>query len=338
MRVVACLQDCAGLPFPVVTIGNFDGVHLGHQAVLKLVKERVALHRGTVVVLTFDPHPLRVLAPEVELRFLSDPEEKLALLAVEGVDVVVRLPFTREFAAQTPEEFMVRVLCEGLGTRELFVGQNFRFGKGRQGTIQTLLEAGPRLGFTTQPISPVLVNGAPVSSTRIRDLVQEGSMGQAAALLGRPYALSGRVVRGTQRGGGLGFPTANFLPPEGRVLPLDGVYATQLRMEAGGAQVSGSAGDGRSPAKVGSQVLDAVTYIGTRPTFGAGARLIETHLLDGEQVLYDREVRVVFYERLREDQTFESAELLARQIAEDVARTRATLRGLVGAPVRTSFS
>jgi len=318
MKVVERLQDCAGLPFPVVTIGNFDGVHLGHRAVLKLVRERVAVHRGAVVVLTFDPHPLRVLAPEIELRFLSDPEEKLALLEEAGVDVVVRLAFTREFAAQTPEGFMDRVLREGLGTRELYVGQNFRFGKGRQGTIQTLIEAGPRLGFVVQAISPVLVDGAPVSSTRIRDLVQEGCMGEAAVLLGRSYVLKGKVVRGTHRGGGLGFPTANLLPPEGRVLPSDGVYATHLR--------------------VGREVLAAVTYIGTSPTFGSGARLIETHLLDGAQDLYDHDVAVAFYERLRGDQVFDSADLLARQIADDVRRTRAILRGLAGAPARTSAS
>lgn len=318
MKVVDRLQDCAGLPFPVVTIGNFDGVHLGHQAVLRLVRERVKIHRGTVVVLTFDPHPLRVLAPEVELRFLSDPEEKLTLLEKAGVDVVVRLPFTREFAAQTPEEFMVSVLREGLGTRELYVGQNFRFGKGREGTIRTLVEAGPRLGFVVQAISPVLIEGAPVSSTRIRDLVQEGCMAEATVLLGRPYVLKGRVVRGARRGGELGFPTANLLPPAGRVLPPDGVYATQLR--------------------VGNRVLAAVTYIGTRPTFGDGSRLIETHLLDEAQELYDREVAIAFYERLRGDQAFESADRLARQIADDVDRTRAILRGVAGAPTRTSSS
>jgi riboflavin kinase/FMN adenylyltransferase len=317
MKVVERLQGCAGLPFPVVTIGNFDGVHLGHQAVLKLVRERVKIHRGTVVVLTFDPHPLRVLAPDVELRFLSDPEEKLALLEEAGVDVVVRLPFTREFAAQTPEEFMVRVLSEGLGARELYVGQNFRFGKGRQGTIHTLIEACPRLGFVVQAISPVLVEGMPVSSTRIRDLVQEGCMAEAAVLLGRPYVLKGRVVRGAHRGGELGFPTANLHPPQGRVMPPDGVYAAQLR--------------------VGNRVLAAVTYIGTRPTFGEGARVIETHLLDGAQDLYGRDVAIVFYERLRGDQSFESSDLLARQIADDVERTRAILRGLAGAAARTSF-
>ena len=317
MRVAERLQDCVGLSFPVVTIGNFDGVHLGHQAVLKLVRERVHIHRGTVVVLTFDPHPLRVLAPDVELRFLSDPEEKLALLEAAGVDVVARLAFTREFAAQTPEEFIHRVLCSGLGTRELYVGQHFRFGKGRQGTIQTLQEASSRLGFMVQAISPVVVGGAPVSSTRIRDLVQEGNMGEAAVLLGRPYALRGKVVRGVQRGGALGFPTANLLPPEGRVLPPDGVYATQLRVE--------------------SRVLAAVTYIGTRPTFEAGPRMIETHLLDGDVDLYDREVAVAFYERLRGDQAFQSADLLARQIADDVDRTRVILRGLADTLARTAF-
>jgi len=318
MRVLENLRDCAGLPYPVVTIGNFDGVHAGHQAVLQLAGERVRLKHGTAIVLTFEPHPLRVLAPGVELKFLNDPEEKLALLDEAGVDVVVRLPFTREFAAQTPEEFMVQVLRDGLGTRELYVGQNFRFGKERCGTIETLRDAGPRLGFTVAAIPPVVVGGAPVSSTRIRDLVQAGAMAEAANLLGRPYRLKGTVVRGSRRGSDLGFPTANVLPPEGRVLPPDGVYATQLR--------------------AGTHEWGAVTYIGTRPTFGAGQRLIETYLVDGEQDLYGSEIGIAFYERLRGDETFESADFLARQIAADVDRTRVILRGLVGMPARPSVS
>jgi len=316
MRVLERLQDCVGLRFPVVTIGNFDGVHVGHQAVLKLARDRVRLQQGTAVVLTFEPHPLRVLAPGVELKFLSDPEEKLTLLEEAGVDVVVRLPFTREFAAQTPEEFMVQVLRDGLGTRELFVGQNFRFGKERLGTIQTLMEAGPRLGFTVHAISPVVLDGAPVSSTRIRDLVQAGAMAEAATLLGRPYMLRGTVIHGDRRGGQLGYPTANLLPPEGRVLPPDGVYATQI--------------------KVDTQTWGAVTYIGTRPTFGHGARMIETYLLDGRRDLYGCRVTILFHERLRDDQTFESADCLAQQIAVDVARTRDILRGLAGVPARPS--
>jgi riboflavin kinase/FMN adenylyltransferase len=316
MRVAQSLQECAGLAYPVVTIGNFDGAHLGHQAVLRLVRERVQLHRGTVVVLTFDPHPLRVLAPKVALRFLCDPADKLALLEAAGVDVVVRLPFTQEFAAQTPEEFMARVLRDGLGTRELFVGQNFRFGKDRAGTIHALMEAGPRMGFTVQAIAPVVVGGVPVSSTRIRDLVQAGRMSEAAALLSRPYMLRGLVVRGERRGSTLGFPTANLLPPEGRVLPPDGVYATHLW--------------------VGTQALAGVTYIGTRPTFGAGTRLIETHLLEGDRELYGLEVAIAFYERLRDDQAFDSADLLARQISADVDRTREILRARPGVPARTS--
>lgn len=318
MRVLQSLQDGAGLPYPVVTIGNFDGVHAGHRAVLKLARERVQARHGTVIVLTFEPHPLRVLAPGVELKFLSDPEEKLALLEQAGVDVVVRLPFTRDFADQTPEEFMVQVLRDGLGTRELYVGQNFRFGKARHGTIDTLKEAGPRLGFTVTVISPVIMEGAPVSSTRIRDLVQAGAMREAAVLLGRPYLLRGTVIEGSRRGGALGFPTANLLPPEGRVLPPDGVYATHLRM--------------------GTQEWGAVTYIGTRPTFGQGARMIETYLLDGDQNLYGCEVTVAFHERLRGDQTFESADFLTRQIAADVDRTRMILRGLSDTPARPVVS
>jgi len=318
MRVFERLQDCAGLPFPVVTIGNFDGVHVGHRAVLHLACGRVRAQCGTAIVLTFEPHPLLVLTPGVELKFLSDPDEKLALLEEAGVDVVVRLPFTRDFASQTAEEFMAQVLRDGLGTRELYVGENFRFGKGRQGTIQLLRDRGASLGFTVHAISPVLVDGAPISSTRIRHLVQAGEMEEASLLLGRPYHLTGLVVHGSHRGGGLGFPTANVAPPDGRVLPPDGVYAAHLRM--------------------GAQMWPAVTYIGTRPTFGPGARVIETYLLDGDRNLYHCAVGVMFYERLRGDQTFTSPEALARQMATDVERAREISRTRSGMPTRSLSS
>jgi riboflavin kinase/FMN adenylyltransferase len=318
MKVLHRLQDSAGLPFPIVTVGNFDGLHLGHRAVLKLVKQRAQELSGTVVVLTFDPHPLRVLAPELELRFLSDPEEKLALLEKAGVDVVVRLAFTREFAAQAPEEFMRVVLSEGLGARELYVGQDFRFGQGRRGTIQTLQEAAPRLGFTARVISPVLVNGVPVSSTRIRDFIQVGAVTQASDFLGRPYVLGGRVIRGEGRGAGLGYPTANLLPPQGRVLPQDGVYAAEVQLDA--------------------HVFPAVTYIGKRPTFGPGAREIEAHLLVSSPDLYEREISVAFHERVRDDMVFDSPASLARQMARDVDRTHEILQGLSATKTRVSSS
>ncbi len=318
MRVLHGLQGCAGLPFPVVTIGNFDGVHVGHRAVLHLACGRVRAQCGTAIVLTFEPHPLLVLAPGVELKFLNDPEEKLALLEDAGVDMVVRLPFTQAFAAQTAEEFMAQVLRDGLDTRDLYVGENFRFGKDRRGTIHMLRDAGPQMGFTIHAISPVVVDGMPVSSTRIRDLVQAGAMEEAALLLGRAYHLKGTVVQGSRRGGEMGFPTANVLPPDGRVLPADGVYATHLR--------------------VGAQTWGAVTYIGTRPTFGTGARVIETYLLDGDHNLYGCEVGIAFHERLRGDHTFESADALARQMADDVERARDIARKRSGATARSLSS
>jgi riboflavin kinase/FMN adenylyltransferase len=267
-------------------------------------------------VLTFDPHPLRVLVPELELRFLNDPEEKLVLLEQAGVDVVVRLAFTHEFAAQAPEEFMRVVLSEGLGSRELYVGQNFRFGQGRRGTVQTLQEAAPRLGFTAHVISPVLVDGLPVSSTRIRDFIQAGAVAQASEFLGRPYVLGGRVIRGEGRGAGLGYPTANLLPPQGRVLPLDGVYAAEVQLD--------------------SHVFPAVTYIGKRPTFGPGAREIEAHLLVTPPELYEREISVAFHERVRDDMIFNSPALLARQMAQDVDRTHEILQGRAATKTRVS--
>jgi len=317
MKLLLCLdEESAGLPSPIVTIGNFDGVHTGHQAVLARMSERARAMRGTVVVLTFDPHPLRVLAPHITLQFLSDPDEKFAMLEKAGVDVVVRLPFTTEFAAQPAAEFMDDVLMKGLRARELFVGQNFRFGRNREGTIQTLRDAAPRLGFLIHPVTPVMFHGVQVSSTRIRALLQAGSVAEAANVLGRPYVLKGKVIRGEGRGGELGFPTANLTPPPSRVLPADGVYATYVYQD--------------------SAVCTAVTYIGTSPTFGEGARLIETYLLEGDQDLYGREIAVAFHERLRSDVVFESSKQLAQQIAMDVQRTREFLRNLSPEAARTT--
>jgi riboflavin kinase/FMN adenylyltransferase len=300
------LGDVRSRPHPVVTIGNFDGHHRGHRSLLQTVVTRAREVGGTAMVVTFDPHPVRVLAPHVELRFLTSPEEKLERFNAAGVDEVVFLEFTRALAAMSPDEFATVVLRGHLGVAELFVGEHFAFGKGRAGRIADLERLGASLGFTVHPVHPVVVNGGVVSSTRIRTLVQAGHMEEAAALLGRAYGMTGTVVSGLQQGQALGWPTANLRIPPERVTPPDGVYAARATYDGTG--------------------YDAVAYIGSRPTFGAGERMIEVNLLDHRDNLYGKKMAVEFIERLRGDHTFPSAQELAAQIARDVERAKASLR------------
>jgi len=258
------------------------------------------------MVVTFDPHPVRVLAPHVQLRFLTSPEEKLERFKAAGVDEVVFLEFTPSLAAMTPAEFADVILHRRLGVAELFVGEHFAFGKGRAGRIADLERLGASLGFAVHAVSPVVLNGGVVSSTRIRTLIQEGQMEEAAALLGRAYGMTGTVVSGLQQGQALGWPTANLRIPPERVTPPDGVYAARACY------------DGSS--------YDAVAYIGSRPTFGPGERLIEVNVLDHNANLYGKTMAVEFIERLRGDHTFPSPQELAAQIARDVERAKASLR------------
>lgn len=292
-------------PFPVVTIGNFDGHHLGHRALLDQVVQTARRMEGTAMVLTFDPHPVKILAPHVDLKFLTSPEEKLQRFEDAGIDEVVFLEFTPAFAALSPEAFAQEVLYRGLHVRQIFVGQHFAFGKGRTGTVATLSSLGRQFGFSVDPVNPVLAEGGVVSSTRVRKLIQEGQVAQAARLLGRQYALSGSVVRGAQRGQELGWPTANLKVPSERVLPRDGVYATLTCWK--------------------QRLFDSVAYIGKRPTFDAGERLLEVYLLDERQELYGERIDVQFLDRLRGDVHFPTADDLSRQIAVDVANAKAIL-------------
>jgi riboflavin kinase/FMN adenylyltransferase len=300
------LGEVRSRPHPVVTIGNFDGHHRGHHFLLQTVVARAREAKGTAMVLTFDPHPVRVLAPQVELRFLTNPEEKLQRFEAAGVDEVVFLEFTSALAAMTPEEFAGVVLHRHLQVADLYVGEHFAFGKGRAGRIADLQRFGRALGFSVHPVPPVVLNGGVVSSTRIRHLIQAGHMEEAAVLLGRTYGMTGTVVAGRQQGQALGWPTANLRIPPERVVPPDGVYAGQ--------------------ASYDDQRYDAIVYVGSRPTFGAGERLIEVNLLDHRDTLYGKVMTVDFIERLRGDRTFPSAQELAAQITRDVDHAKASLR------------
>jgi len=292
--------------YPVATIGNFDGHHLGHRALLQTVVETARKAQGTALVLTFDPHPVKILAPHVDLRFLTSPEEKLAHFEAAGIDEVVFLDFTPAFAAMSPDRFAEDVLHRSLTLSELFVGNHFAFGKGRAGRIDDLVRLGEQYDFRVHPMIPITMDGDVVSSSRIRRLIQAGNMERAATLLGRVYGIRGTVVHGMQQGQAMGWPTANLRIPADRVVPPDGVYAARTIHD--------------------SQSYDSIAYIGTRPTFGAGERLIEVNLLNKASDLYGQEITVQFVARVRGDHAFASADELSKQIVRDVEQARISLQ------------
>jgi riboflavin kinase/FMN adenylyltransferase len=294
---------------PILTVGNFDGIHLGHRAILETVVTRARALQGEAVVYTFDPHPRKVLRPQRAPRLLTTLEQKLELLEAAGVDAVVVEQFSLEFA-RTPADLFIRENIHGrIRPVEVYVGYDFHFGRDRGGSMRMLTEMGPRLGFAVTIIPEVTIEAGDVNSTRIRQLLGEAAVERANVMLGRPYTVRGRVVEGDRRGRGIGFPTAN-LEPENEVLPATGVYAGRLCLL-----------DDGEPARGWSGL--AVVNVGTRPTFeGSGQVIAEAHLLDFDGDLYGRRVEIAFLHHLREEQCFEGVEALRTQIQADVVEAR----------------
>ena len=297
---------------PVLTLGNFDGVHLGHQAILNLVISRAKALGGESILFTFEPHPRRVLQAESNLRLLDTFEQKVETLEDLGLDTVIAEPFDHEFAQVSPEQFIGHHIHECIRPVEVYVGYDFHFGRDREGSMRMLTERGPHLGFSVTVVSEVQVDGRDVNSTRIRELLAEGSVEEAAMLLGRPFCARGEVIEGARRGRTLGFPTAN-LAPETEILPAPGVYFGHLRCLGGGAPWAGKS-------------LPVVTNVGFRPTFRDSRDLVaEAHIIDFSGDLYGVEVDLTFEGRLREEQRFQSVDALREQIAMDVEQARERL-------------
>lgn len=288
----------------VVTVGNFDGVHLGHRAILGRVRQRARELDCQPVALTFDPHPAKVLNPGGNLRLLTTPAQKVELLKAAGLSVVVQ-PFTREFAAVPAQEFVRDFLVDRLKVREVVIGHDYCFGYKRQGNIELLQKMGQSLGFTVQVVWAVEVDDAVVSSSLIRAMLQLGKVKEANRLLGRAYGVTGKVVAGKGRGAKfLGVPTAN-LASENDLLPAGGIYAVQV-------------------ARNGKR-LPGVANIGTCPTFDNQEVSLEVHLLDFNGDLYGESLQVEFIARLREERRFPSVEALAAQIRADIAEAKRVL-------------
>jgi len=303
----------------VLTAGNFDGLHVGHRAIMDTVIGRAHALGGLAVVYTFEPHPRKVLQPSRAPRLLTTIDQKLELLEGQGVDVVIVEPFTREFARFPAERFVREILHERIHPREVYVGYDFRYGRDREGSMRTLTELGPHLGFAVTIIPEVMVGERDVNSTRIRELLEEGKVEEAALLLERPYTVRGRVAVGDRRGRTLGFPTLN-LDPESEILPASGVYAGHVRFLDEGEPAAGS-------------VWPAVTNVGRRPTFKKeDPVLAEAHLLDFDGDVYARRIDMSFEHLLRGEEKFPDVEALKAQIARDALAARRLLEAAPGRP------
>ena len=308
MQVVAdAFRPCA-LPCPaVVTVGNYDGIHRGQRAVLDRVVARARTLGLPAVLVTFEPHPLTVLAPHLAPATLLTREQKVRLLAAAGIDLMAVIPFTAAFAATRAEAFVRDFLVARLGVRELFVGRQFAFGKNREGDLAVLSRLGEDLGFAVVGLEEERADGDLVSSTRIRRALTLGDVELAAELLGRPYSLTGCIVEGDRLGRRLGWPTVN-LRPDGELLPLEGVYATQVGFLEG-ADAAGT--------------LDSVTNVGRRPTVdGSRRRVVESHILDFDRDVYGARIELFFHQRLRDEMLFPSVSELSAQIGRDAQASR----------------
>ncbi|MBU3936356.1 MAG: bifunctional riboflavin kinase/FAD synthetase [Proteobacteria bacterium] len=307
MEIYTKLSDIPA-PFPraTVTIGNFDGVHLGHQILFSEVVSRAYRNKGTSVAVTFEPHPLKVVRPDIGLKLISTAEQKKELIALANIDALIILPFTREFANTPAEDFVDQVLCKTIGVQDLVVGYDYAFGKSRQGDIPFLKEQGKTKGFTVSVVEPYYVDGMLASSTKIRELVGLGKMVDVKKLLGRYYQIRGEVKLGKQRGGPLlGFPTANLAIADEDLCPRLGVYVTQVIYDG--------------------KCYGGVLNIGYNPTFDGKKLSAETHIFDFNQDIYGKPIKINLLRFLRGEMKFSGPEELAGQIALDVTAAKEVL-------------
>jgi len=289
---------------PVLTLGNFDGVHLGHQKIFEAIKEEARKMGGEALVFTFDPHPLQVLAPQRCPPPITPFKKKMMLMEKVGIDVIIVATFDLDLANITPETFVKQILVDKIGAKKILVGYNYYFGKDRKGNVEMLIRLGQQFGFEVKVIGAMKVNDTPVSSSKIRELIQGGEMQQAAQLLGRNYRLIGKVIWGTGRGKGLGCPTANLQIPNS-LYPKTGVYAVE--------------------AIVGNKTYPGVANVGYNPTFGQNPLSVEVHILDFARDIYGEEIQLIFFERIRNEETFEDPDSLVRQMRRDIDVARKIL-------------
>jgi riboflavin kinase/FMN adenylyltransferase len=308
MKIIRNLSHIGALKDPVATIGNFDGVHMGHRQIFRQLRKAAADMDGVSVVITFAPHPLKVVKSGKKLRLISTYEEKEKLLDASGIDYLVIIPFTREFAALSAREFVSDILVRSLGIKKLIVGYDYAFGRNREGDIGFLRRMGKEYGFTVEVLEPIWNGKTLFSSTNIRKMVSDGNVRDVVHLLGRHFSIGGTVVHGHHRGKTLGFPTAN-LQSENELIPKCGVYAVKVKLDG--------------------ELYDGACNIGPNPTFDDEAISIEVFIFGFDGDLYGQNIRLFFIERIRDERKFPDAGALQRQIEEDVSRCMEVLKDTV---------
>ncbi|NIQ38886.1 MAG: bifunctional riboflavin kinase/FAD synthetase [Proteobacteria bacterium] len=289
---------------PAVALGNFDGVHRGHQLILERTKKEARDAKGESIAFTFEPHPLKVLQTDRCPPLITPFKKKMMLFERAGIDVVICAEFTGDFAAMSAREFVKSILIDRLRPHTIIVGYNYSFGRGRQGSVEDLGRYATEFGFQLKIVGPLRVNNQTVSSSAIRRLIERGDMPEAATLLGRHYMVLGKVIWGTARGRLLGVPTAN-VEILNELYPKKGVYAVEVVID--------------------NQTYGGVANVGVNPTFGGNRFSVEVHILDFDRNIYGKEIQVAFVQRIRGEEAFETSETLVKQIGRDIARARLIL-------------
>ena len=302
MKVFRSLSFQEQFKNPVLTIGNYDGIHIGHRRIIELVRKKAAEMNGTSMLMTFHPHPLQMLQPDQELPSITPLSKKIALIEETGIDVLIIVPFTQEFGLVEADEFIKGILVDHLKIKGLVIGYDFRFGRAGKGDTLLLKEYGSKYGFTVDVVEQITIDREKVGSNKIRILVRNGDVAGAGHLLGRPYSLGGQVVSGMSRGREIGFPTVN-LRTDHSLVPGNGVYVTQLEHD--------------------NEKYGSVTNIGYNPTFGNAERTIETFILDFQGSLYGCNITLHFLKRIRDEVKFGSVQELVKRITADVGEAKA---------------
>jgi riboflavin kinase / FMN adenylyltransferase len=305
MRIIRGTKNITGpIPYPVMAIGNFDGVHVGHQTLFRKAAELALAREGTSIAFTFEPHPLKIIAPEKVPPLLTHFHKKMELIESCGINLVICADFTRQFADQQPRDFSKNILFEKIGVKEVVVGFDYAFGRGREGTIPYLKKMGEEFGFQVHVVEPFKLNGHTVSSSHVRELIESGQVEMASQFLGRDYSITGPVISGYKTGQAIGFPTANIDTSKVQI-PGTGVYAVRVVYE--------------------NKSYDAVANIGFNPTFHRDRLSVEVHIFDFNQIIYRKEIEVQFVARIRSEIEFKSADDLVVQISQDIENTKKIL-------------
>lgn len=297
MKIYEFLNHIEKFPNPVLTIGNYDGIHIGHKKIIERVKEKALMINGTPMLMTFYPHPVSVVKPDKILCLITPLNVRKRFIEESGIEVLLVLPFTEEFRLLTPREFVENILVNKLGIKGLIVGYDFKFGRGGKGDTELLKQLSEIYGFFFEVVEAITLDGEKIGSNRIRKLIMEGDVKKAERFLGRPHMIEGKVVHGDGRGKGIGFPTIN-LKTDYELIPKDGVYISEV--------------------EINGKMFPSVTNIGYNPTFDVKKLSVETHILDYSGDLYGADLTLYFHERIRGEIKFDGADALMSQIAMDI--------------------